>query len=163
MVSRAKSKPQPDQPPYTPWRGKLIAKLALVQAGLTVQDAAAPPPFDLLASTPDGFYLLAKVDAYSSMHGREPTPNGSPDGYQWPVDASLLRAAADVNLPVVLFVVDADREVGHYARLDRLPRSKNEPRTTHVPLAPNRNLAPQAISALVAELRDDWAVSRRPA
>ena len=155
-----KSKRQPVQPPYALWRGRLIAKLALVRAGLTVQDAAAPQPFDLLASTPDGFYFLGKVDAYSSMHGRQPTPNGSPDGYRWPVEASVLRAAADVNLPVVLFVVDADREVGHYARLDR-PR--REQQTEGVSLTSNRNLAPESISALVTKLREDWGVTRRPA
>ena len=75
----------------------------------------------------------------------------------------MLREAGEVNLPVVLFVIDADGEVGHYARLDRPPRSTRDQRTTFVSLAADRNLSPEALAALVSELRQDWAVSRRPA
>jgi len=59
----------------------------------------------------------------------------SRDEYRWPVETSVLRAAGEVNLPAVLFVIDADRETGHYARLDRLPRPSREQRTAFVPLA----------------------------
>jgi hypothetical protein len=79
------------------------------------------------------------------------------------VDASLLRAAGEVNLPVVLFVIDADGEVGHYARLDRLPPPPRDQRTPFVRLTPYHDLSPASIAALVSELRQDWAVSRRPA
>jgi hypothetical protein len=161
MSSRTKSNPRPGEPRYVSWRGELIAKLALARAGLIVQDAPAPQPFDLVASTPDGFYFLVEVNAYSSMHGRHrPVFDRSRDPYRWPVNTSILRAAGEVNLPVVLFVIDADREVGHYARLDRLP--DRQP-TTSVPLAANDDLSPEALTALVSELRQDWAVSRRPA
>ena len=159
MSSRTKAKPPPNGPPYVEWRGRLIAKLALTRAGLVVQDAPPPQPFDLLASTPDGVYFLVEVEAYSSMHGgRRPVfdPPGEPR--RWPVDPSLLLAAGNGNLPVVLFVVDADLEVGHYARLDRADRDQ---RTPAVSLAADRDLSPTALAALVAELRKDSAVSRR--
>jgi hypothetical protein len=164
MSSRTKASPQPSEPPYVPWRGELIAKLALARAGLVVQDAPVPEPFDLLASTPDGFYFLVEVKAYSSMHGRHGPEPDRPGGlYQWPVETSLLRAAGEVNLPAVLFVIDADRETGHYARLHRLPRHGHDQRTTFVALAADHDLSPEALAALVSELRTDWAVSRRPA
>jgi hypothetical protein len=164
MASRTKANPEPSEPRYVGWRGELIAKLALTRAGLVVQDAPAPQPFDFLASTPDGFYFLVEVKAYSSMHGgHRPVFDGSRNPYRWPVETSLLRAAGEVNLPVVLFVVDADREVGHYARLDRLPSPNRDQRTTFVSLAADRDLSPEALAALVSELRQDWAVSLRPA
>jgi hypothetical protein len=159
-----KATPEPTQPRYVPWRGELIARLALARAGLVVQDAPASQPFDILASTPDGFYFLVEVKAYSSMHGGHEPVFDRPHGeYHWPVEASVLRAAGEVNLPAVLFVIDADRETGHYARLDRPPRSSRDKRTTFVSLAANRDLSPEALAALVSELRNDWAVSRRPA
>ena len=164
MASRTNANPQRKGPRYVPWRGELIARLALARAGLAVQDAPPPQPFDLLASTADGFYFLVEVDAYSSMHGEHQPVVSEPHGEsRWPVHASVLRAAADVNLPVVLFVVDADREVGHYVRLDRLPPATRDQRTTSVTLAADRELSPDALAALVSELRQDWAVSRRPA
>jgi hypothetical protein len=144
--------------------GELIAKLALARAGLVVQEAPAPERFDFLASTPDGFYFLVEVKAYSSIHGgRRPVLDPSSNLYRWPVETSILQAAAEVNLPVVLFVIDADREVGHYARLDRLPRQNDDQRTTSVRLAADRDLSPGALAALVSDLRKDWAQSRRPA
>jgi hypothetical protein len=131
---------------------------------MVVRDAPTPEPFDLLASTPDGFYFLVEVRAYSSMHGgKGPAFNGSPEPYRWPVDGRLVRAAGEVNLPVVLFVIDADREIGHYARLDRLPSPGRDQRTSFVSLAPDRDLSREALVVLVSELRGDWAVSRRPA
>jgi len=166
MSSRtnAKANPGPKEPRYVPWRGELIAKLALARAGLLVQDPPPPQPFDLLAATPDGFYFLVEVKAYSSMHrGHRPVSDRSRNPYRWLVETSVLRAAREVNLPVVLFVIDADREVGHYARLDRLPPPSRDERTRFVSLAADRDLSPEALAALVSELRQDWAVSRRPA
>lgn len=164
MASRTKASPERKEPRYIGWRGELIAKLVLTRAGLVVQDVPPPQPFTFLASTPDGFYLLVKVAAYSSMHGiRQPVFDGVHDQYRWPVEASVMRAAGDVNLPVVLFVIDADREVGHYARLDRLPRPTRGQRTTSVFLAADRDLSPNALAALISELRRDWALARRPA
>lgn len=162
--TKAKPEPKPNEPFYVGWRGDLIARLALARAGFDVKDAPVPEPFDLLAATPDGFYFLVKVNAYSSMHGgRGPTFNRPRDEYRWPVGPAVLRAAGDVNLPAVLFVIDADREVGHYARLDRLPRPDHGQRTTSVSLAAGRNLSREAIATLVSKLRQDWAASRRPA
>ena len=164
MAVRTKATPEPNEPRYVPWRGELIARLALTRAGLTVQDEPAPEPFDLLAGTRDGFYLLVEVKAYSSMHSRHrPVFDESRDQYRWPVETTLLRAAWEVNVPVVLFVVDADREVGHYARLDRLPRPDRDQRSMFVLLSPERDLSPRAIATLVSELRQEWSVSRRPA
>lgn len=164
MSSRANTKPKPTEPGYVAWRGELIAKLALTRAGLIIQDASPPQPFDLLVSTPDGFYFLVEVNAYSSMHGgRRPVFNGSSDQYQWPLETSVLRAAGEVNLPVVLLVIDADREVGHYARLDHLAPPSRDQRTAPISLAADRDLSAGALAALVSELRQDWAVSRRPA
>jgi hypothetical protein len=166
MSSRTKATAAPKEPRYVGWRGELIAKLALTRAGLVVQDAppTPPEPFDLLASTPDGFYFLVLVKPYSSMHGgRRPEFDRSHDQSRWPVESSVLRAAGAVNLPAVLFVIDADREVGHYARLDRLPHSSRDQRTTFVSLSAERDLSPIALAALVSELRQDWALARRPA
>jgi hypothetical protein len=166
MSSRVKASPKHNHqpPPYVGWRGELIARLALTRAGLAVQDAPAPQPFDLLASTPDGFYFLVEVCAYSSIHGApRPAFDQSRDRQRWTVDPSLLRAVTEVNLPVVLFVVDADRELGHFARLDHLPRPNRDRGTTFVLLTADQNLSPNALAALVSGLRQDWAVSRRPA
>lgn len=164
MPSQTKAKPKHDEPRYVEWRGILIAKLALTRAGLAVQDPVPPQPFDILASTHDGFYFLIEVGAYSSLHGkRQPVSDPSGQELRWPVESALLLAAAEVNLPVVLFVIDADRETGHYARLDRLPSLDRNKRITSVPIAANRDLGPQSLAALLAELRRDWAVSRRPA
>jgi hypothetical protein len=164
MSSRTKARPQPNEPHYVGWRAELIAKLALTRAGLIVQDAPAPQPFDLLVSTPDGIYFLVEAAGYSSMHSSRGLSLGrSSAPLRWPVDASVLRAAAQVNLPAVLFVIDADREVGHYARLDRLPPPDSNQRTTSVALTADRDLTPAAIAALVSELRHDRSASRRPA
>lgn len=164
MLFPTKAKRKSKAPRYVGWRGKLIAELALTRAGLIVQDAPLPQPFDLLASTPDGFLFLVEVKAYSSIHGgKRPTFDRSRNLDSWPVERSVLRAAAEVNLPVVLFVIDADTEVGHYARLDRLPRPSRDQRTTLVPLSSDRDLSPDSLTALVPELRRDWATSRRPA
>ena len=163
MSGQKRSDPTPGERRYVAWRGELVARLALTRAGLAVQDAPPPQPFDLLASTADAFYFLVEVKAYSSMHASRPPAPDSRRPFQWPVDASILRAVGEVNLPVVLFVVDADREVGHYARLDRLPRAAREQRTPFVLLTPERDLSPDALAALVSELRHDWAASRRPA
>jgi hypothetical protein len=158
------AKPKRNEPPYVGWRGELIARLVLTRAGLVVQDAQAPQPFDLLASTPDGFYLLVKVKAYSSMHsGRRPQFDGSHNEVRWPVEASVLRAAGEENVPAVLFVIDADREVGHYARLDAVSRSAGDRRAPSVPLTADHDLTTEALAALIAELRQDWALSRQPA
>ena len=168
MSSRTNANPKPREPRYVGWRGDLIAKLALARAGLAVAETP-PPPFDLLASTPDGFYFLVEVNAYSSMHASHRPMRGRPmrgrSGNQkrWPVEASLLRAAREVNLPVVLFVIDADTEAGRYARLDRLPPAAAGLRATLVTLAPDRDLSPAALARLVSELQQDWAVSRQPA
>ena len=159
MPGRTESNRKPKEPRYVPWRGRLIAELALTRAGLLVQEV--PEPFDVLASTPDGFYFLLKVTAYSSMHGGHGAGfDGSSDTYPWPVEPPVLRAAEDVNLPVVLFVIDADREVAYYARLDRLPRRDQR---TNATLTADRDLSPAALADLVSELRQDWAASRRPA
>lgn len=164
MSSRTQTNAKPIEPRYVGWRGELIAKLALTQAGLVVQDAPPPQPFDLLVSTRDGFYFLVEVRAYSSMHrGLRPVFDRSRERFQWPVETAFLRAAGAVNLPVVLFVIDADREVGHYARLDRLPRLSRDQRTTLVSLSGDRDLSPEALAALVSELRQDWSAARRPA
>jgi hypothetical protein len=163
MSSQATANPQPGEPRYVSWRGELIARLALTRAGLVVQDA--PRPFDLLAHT-DGFYFLVEVKAYSSMRGhRRPLVGPSADEQRWPLETSVLRAAGQVNLPVVLFVVDADREVGRHARLDRVPPPppSRDQRTTFISLPADRDLSPKALTDLVSELRQDWAVSRRPA
>jgi hypothetical protein len=164
MSSRTKTKPEPHEQGYIGWRGELIAKLALTRAGLVVPDAPTPEPFDLLASTHDGFYFLVEVKAYSSMHGNHgPAFGESRQQQQWPVDSSTLRATEEVNVPVVLFIIDADREIGHYARLDRLPRPARNQRTTSVPLVADHDLTPTALVRLVAELRQDRSASRRPA
>jgi hypothetical protein len=164
MSSPAKANPERKEPRYVGWRGELIAKLVLTRAGLVVQDAPAPQPFTFLASTPDGFYFLVEVKAYSSMHGgRRPVLAGLDNQSQWLVEAAIVRAAGEVNLPVVLFVIDADGEVGYYARLDRLVRPTRGQRTAFVSLAGDRDLSPNALTALVAELRQDWTAARRPA
>ena len=83
-----------------------------------------------------------------------------------PAEGKITQIFADgegATAPVVLFVVDADREVGRYARLDRQPPPGGDKRTTPVPLAMDRDLSPKAIAALVSELRQTWAVSRRSA
>lgn len=163
MSSRTKPHPKPSEPRYVSWRGELIAKLALARAGLVVRETP-PTPFDLLVSTPDGFYFLVEVDAYSSMHARHHPVRGRLGSQaQWSVEASLLRAARDVNVPVVLFVIDADSEAGHYARLDRLPPPGADLRPKLVTLPPDCDLSPPALARLVAELQQDWAVSRQPA
>ena len=129
-----------------------------------MQDEPPPQPFDLLASTRDGFYVLVEVSAYSSMHGRHlAESNGTRGQYRWQIETSVLRAALEVNVPVVLFVIDADREFGHHARLDRLPRPGRDQRTIPVSLSADRNLSPESLAGLVSDLRRDWAVSRRPA
>src|SRR5437867_1526001 len=149
MSSRtnAKANPGPKEPRYVRGRGERIAKLARARAGLPVQDPPPPQPFDLLAATPDGFYFLVEVKAYSSMHrGHRPVSDRSRNPYRWLVETSVLRAAREVNLPVVLFVIDADREVGHYARLDRLPPPSRDERTRFVSLAADRDLSPEALA-----------------
>ena len=165
MSNRTKAKPEPNESHYVGWRAELIAKLALTRAGLIVQDAPAPHPFDLLVSTPDGLYFLVETVGYSSMHGNRhgPSIGRSAAPLRWLVDASVLRAAAQVNLPSVLFVIDADREVGHYARLDRLPPPDPNQRTLSIALTPERDLSPAALAVLVSELRQDKSASRRPA
>jgi hypothetical protein len=163
MPNPTKANPKPGEPRYVSWRGELIAELALTRAGLTVQDAP-PRPFDFLVSTPDGFYFLVDVKAYSSMHGRNPPAFDKALGrHRWPVEASLLRAVGEVNLPAVLLVVDADREVGHYARLDRVPGGDADERAAFVWLVKDRDLSPESLAGMVAELRHDWAATRRPA
>ena len=94
MSSRTKTSPERKEPRYVAWRGELIAKLALTRAGLAVQDAPEAQPFTFLASTPDGFYFLAEVKAYSSMHGgRRPVFEPSADQSRWAaVISSLVRA-----------------------------------------------------------------------
>ena len=164
MSSQTKARPQPNEQHYVEWRAELIAKLALTRAGLIVQDAPAPQPFDLLVSTPGGLYFLVETAGYSSMHSRRgPRIDRSNAPLRWPVDVSVLQAAAQVNLPAVLFVIDADREVGHYVRLDRLPPPNSNQRTTSVALTADRDLTPAAIAALVSELHHDRSASRRPA
>jgi hypothetical protein len=151
---------RPHEPGYLSWRGELIARLALSRAGLVVQDAPSQP-CDVLASTPDGFYFLVEVDAYSTMHSaRRPTFDRSHKEYRWPVEKSVMRVATEVNLPVVLFVVDADTEAGYYARLDRLDPQQQK---NFVSLDEQRDISPESLNTLVSELREDWAVCRRPA
>jgi hypothetical protein len=163
MPSQTKSSTEPIEPAYVAWRGELIARFALARAGLVLQDAPKEP-FELLASTPDGFLFFIKVKSYSSMHGRRgPTFGKTRLEYRWPVDVSILQAAAAVNVPVVLFVIDADSEAGHYARLDQLPTRASGQQKSFVCLTDDRNLSAESINRLVSELRRDSSVSRRPA
>jgi hypothetical protein len=115
-----------------------------------------------LRPTADGLFFLVEVKSWSSMHGiRKPALDRSRNEYRWPVEASVRRAVAEVNLPVVLFVIDADSETGYYARLDRLPRPNGDEKTLFIPLTPERDLSPQSIQALVGELRQESAASQR--
>jgi hypothetical protein len=163
MASQTKRVPEATKPAYVAWRGELIAKFALVRAGLSLQPAPKEP-FDLLASTPDGFLFFVVVKSYSSMHGRRgPTFGPSRHEYRWPVDVSILQAAGTVNVPVVLFVIDSDSEAGHHARLDHPPTRTSGQQKTFVSLTADRNLSAGSINKLVSELRRDSSVSRRPA
>lgn len=157
MPSGTKAKPRPGEPSYVGWRGELVARLTLARAGLAVQDAPTGGPFDLLASTEDGVYFLVEVKAYSSMHGGM---GGEGDG-RWPVEAELVRAAGEANVPAVLFVVDADREVGYWARLDGVAEGGG--RRAFVRLTGERDLSAEGLAGLVEDLRTEREAKRRPA
>lgn len=151
-MSEAVVLPPAADPDYVVWRGESLAKLAIVR--LPDLTPYPPPPgrkevydFTVMNGTGPLFDLVVK--AFSSF--RLPAPDFESRPWQWGLPADLVRRARGGANPVVLFVFDADKEHGRYARLDTLPEPPADAEVVQVELPVERAITRASVERLVRE------------
>lgn len=108
--------------------------------------------YDLVVATDDGLFFQVGVRGFSSFRINAERIDTIPE-LRWPVPAGEVRRARRNLSPVVLFLFDADRDHGRYARLDVLPAPARGARTVTVSFPVSDVLTRDGVGRLVAQLR----------
>jgi hypothetical protein len=143
----------PGGPEYVGWRSRILAELALARVPeLTVFKDPPGQEYELVAATDDGLFFQVGVRGFSSFRTRSERIEAIPE-LRWPVPAREVRRARRTLSPVVLFLFDADRDHGRYARLDVLPAPARGAKSVTVSFAVSDVLTRDGVERLVTELR----------
>jgi hypothetical protein len=143
----------PGGPEYVGWRSRILAELALARVPeLTVFKDPPGQEYELVVATDDGLFFQVGVRGFSSFRTRSERIEAIPE-LRWPVPAREVRRARRNLSPVVLFLFDADRDHGRYARLDVLPAPARGAKSVTVSFAVSDVLTRDGVERLVTELR----------
>jgi hypothetical protein len=144
-------------PPYTGWRGQLLAELALARLpGLVVSKAprTSDQGYDFLVATRKGACFFIEVKAFSStrLKGEKSTATAE---WRWSIDADLIRRARESRSPFFLFLIDADTDLGRFFRLDSLPAPDAKARMVIALIPPENSIDKEGLTKLVSELETE--------
>ncbi|HEX8450905.1 MAG TPA: hypothetical protein VF647_02345 [Longimicrobium sp.] len=100
----------------------------------------------------DGLFFQVGVRGFSSFRIKAERIDTIPE-LRWPIAAGEVRRARRNLSPVVLFLFDADRDHGRYARLDVLPAPARGAKSVTVSFRVSDVLTREGVERLVADLR----------
>jgi hypothetical protein len=150
------------RPPYSEWRGMLLAELALSRLpGLAVnrQHSSFDRGYDFLVATEHGACFFVEVKAFSSIRIEAKDVDATAE-WRWRLDASEVRRARESRSPFFLFLFDADTDHGRFLRLDTLPDPDAGVRTVTVLIPRENSLDREGLESLVSALEGARAAPR---
>ena len=112
-------------------------------------------------ATPRGTCFFIRVKAFSSLQLRI-VKDEATSPWRWSLDADLLRHVVESRSPFVLFVFDADTDLGRFLRLDSLPSPGPDVRTLNVVIPASNSLDKDGLSGLVSSLDAEDRGGPRP-
>ncbi len=130
----------------------LLAELALARIpGLIVTKAPIDLAFDFLVATEQGVCFFVVVKAFSSSRHHLAAWRADEE-WKWKLDAETVRHARESRNSFLLFVFDADTDLGRFLRLDTLPEPNPEDSIVRVRLPAENVINKENLEAIIAAI-----------
>lgn len=144
-------------PAYVGWRAELLAELALARVPeFIVLKSKDDLPFDFIVTTKDGLCFFVEVKSFSSL--REEGNPKEATSLQFRADSDVVRNARRSLNPVILFLVDADRDHGRFLRLDTQPEPEDGAKSVLLNFPIENTLTALNLKSLASQLEKERQV-----